>query len=287
MNQDKEYEELANIDHLQAEADYNKRSAVKKNTDAAKINPYDSVKQPKYSIKTQTENMTQFGAAKKCKSDEIDPNLDIFQDESFQASLMANMKGSPVKRNVGVDMFLAGPFRNENTGFVHWSIVYGNLHSAWMLKASFMSAYVKTILTSLKFKPEDILHTGSYYEFNIRNVEFGEQSKWRRVKKKGGKIGTVSRLSFVFSCKISEEANALIRLRKILDKTYWAMKARDITLIGPIVFDHCQKNEERIMAFLMKANNDNVDAVKKKLTANIDSVFKNGYNLKCHCHLNQ
>jgi len=37
----------------------------------------------------------------------------------------------------------------------------------------------------------------------------------------------------------------------------------------------------------MKANNDDDDAVKKKLTASIDSVFKNGYNLKCHCHLNQ
>jgi len=65
------------------------------------------------------------------------------------------------------------------------------------------------------------------------------------------------------------------------------MKAQDINPIGPIVFDHCQKNEERIMSFLMKANNDNGDAVKKKLTANIDSVFKNGYNFKCHCHLNQ
>jgi hypothetical protein len=284
LNQDKEYEEhLANIARLKAKGELigsnDKKSAV--------INPYDSVQQQKYVNKTKTDNVTEFGAAKKSNSEEIDPNLDIFQDESFQASLIANMKGSPAVKRNGVDMFLAGPFRNENTGFVHWSIVYGNLNSAWMLKASFMSAYVKTILTSLKFKPEDILHTGSYYEINIRNMEFGEQSKWKRVKKHGGKIGTVSRLSFVFSCKISEEANGLVRLRKILDKTFWAMKARDINPIGPIVFDHFEKHEERILSFLMKANNDNVDAVKKKLTASIDSVFKNGYNLKCHCHLNQ
>jgi hypothetical protein len=81
------------------------------------------------------------GAAKKCNgSDEIDPNLDIFKDESFQVSLTANIKAGPVKRNGGVDLFLAGPFRNENTGFVHWSIIYGNINNAWMLKASFMSA---------------------------------------------------------------------------------------------------------------------------------------------------
>jgi hypothetical protein len=39
--------------------------------------------------------------------------------------------------------------------------------------------------------------------------------------------------------------------------------------------------------YIMKANKDNEDAVKKKLTASSDSVFKNGYNLKYHCHLNQ
>ncbi len=232
--------------------------------------------------------MKEVGAAKKCNgSDEIDPNLDIFKDESFQVSLTANIKAGPVKRNGGVDLFLAGPFRNENTGFVHWSIIYGNINNAWMLKASFMSAYVKTILTSLKFKPEDILHTGSYYEFNIRNMEFGEQSKWKRVKKRSGTIGTVSRLSFVFSCKISDEANGLVRLRNILDNVFWAMKARAINPIGPILFDHCQINEERIMSYMMKANNDNEEVVKEKLTASIDSTFKNWYNLKCHCHLNQ
>ena len=293
-NQDKEYEEeLAKRNDLQAKGDRiainDKKKPVDQSTDAPKINPYVSATQPEYVDKTQTDNVAQFGAAKKCNSDENDPNLDIFKDGSFQASLTANIKKGPVRRNGGVDMYLAGPFRNENTGYVHWSVMYGNLHSVWWLKAGFMSAYVKTILTSLKFKPEDILHTGSYYEFNIRSVEFGEQSKWKRVKKPNGTIGTVSRLSFVLSCKISEEANALVRLKKILDKTFWAMEARSINPIGPIVFDHYQKNEEmeRIVKYLMKANKDNEDAVKKKLTASSDSVFKNGYNLKYHCHLNQ
>ena len=133
-----------------------------------------------------------------------------------------------------------------------------------MLKASFMSAYVKTILTSLKFKTEDILHTGSYYEFNIQDMEFGEQSKWKRVKKRNGNIGTVSWLWFVFSCKISEEATGLVRLRNILDKKFWAMKAHAFNPIGPIVFDHCQKNEERILSYMLKANNERMMRLSKR-----------------------
>ena len=235
-----------------------------------------------------TKTVKENSKVKNCEEDEeFDPNMDIFKGESFQASLKANVKAYPVKRNGGVDMFVSGPFRNKKTGFMHWSVVYGNMTSAWMLKASFMSAYVNTVLTSLKFKPDDILHTASYHDINIRNVEHGEQSKWKRIKKNHGKIGTVSRLTFVFSCKIREEANALVRLTNILDKVIWAMKARANNPIGPILFDHCEQNEERILKYILDANKMNTEAVKDKLTMSIDSVFKNGYNLKYHCHLNQ
>jgi hypothetical protein len=221
------------------------------------------------------------------EDEKFDPNMDIFKGESFQASLKANIKAYPVKRNSGVDMFVSGPFHNKKTGFVHWSVVYGNLNNAWMLKASFMSAYIKTVLTSLKVKPDDILHTASYHEINIRSIEHGEQSKWKRLKKQNGKIGTVSRLSFVFSCKIRDEANALVRLTNILDKVIWAMKARANNPIGPILFDHCEQHEGRILQYILEANKMNTEAVKDKLTMSIDSAFKNGYNLKYHCHLNQ
>jgi hypothetical protein len=66
-----------------------------------------------------------------------------------------------------VDIYLSGPVCNENTGIMHWSVMYSNLSGAWMIKSSFMSGYVRTILTSLKFKNEDLLHTRSYYDINI------------------------------------------------------------------------------------------------------------------------
>jgi hypothetical protein len=99
---------------------------------------------------------------------ENDPNMDIFKSESFAESLSQNLKEGPPKMNSGiVDIYLSGPFCNENTGIMHWSVIYGNLSGAWMIKSSFMSGYVRTILTSLKFKNEDLLHTGSYYDINI------------------------------------------------------------------------------------------------------------------------
>jgi hypothetical protein len=170
---------------------------------------------------------------------------------------------------------------------MHWSVMYGNLSGAWMIKSSFMSGYVRTILTSLKFKNGDLLHTRSYYDINIQSVEFGDSPRWKRVKKEGEKTGTVSWMSFVFSCKISDEASGLTRLRRILDKVVWAMKACTHNLLGPILFKHCQKKEEGIFNYFMNKNHNNEEAIKEKMTVAVDSTIKNGYNLKAHSHLDQ
>ncbi len=139
-----------------------------------------------------------------------------------------------------------------------------------------MSAYIRTILTSLQFKSEDICHTESYYDFNIRSMVFGEASKCKRTKKPGGKTGTVSRVSFVYSCKLSDEGVGLKRLRRILDRVMWAMKACIHNPIGPILFKHCEREEEGILNYLMEKNHNNEEATKEKMTAAVDSTFKNG-----------
>ncbi len=43
---------------------------------------------------------------------------------------------------------------------------------------------MKSVLTSLKFRHEEVVHCPSYKDINIRKVEFGEESKWKRVTKK-------------------------------------------------------------------------------------------------------
>jgi hypothetical protein len=63
--------------------------------------------------------------------DDNDQNMDIFKAKSFTESLTQNLKAGQLKKNAGtLDIYLSGPFRNENSGIVHWSVVYGNLNDA-------------------------------------------------------------------------------------------------------------------------------------------------------------
>jgi hypothetical protein len=156
-----------------------------------------------------------------------------------------------------------------------------------MLKASFLCAYVRTILTSLHFKNEDNLHTGSYYDFNKRSFEFGEASRLKHTKKCRGKIKTTSWVSFVFSCKMSDEASGILCLKKILDKVAWAMKKRDHNPIEETLFKHCEKDEHQIFEYFMDENHNNEKANKEKITAAVDASFKKGLNIRFYCHLNQ
>jgi hypothetical protein len=73
-------------------------------------------------------------------------------------------------------------------------------------------------------------------------------------------------MSFVFSCKISDEASSLTCLRRILDKVVWAMKACTHNPLGPILFEHCQKKEEGIFNYFMNENHNNEEAIREKMT---------------------
>jgi hypothetical protein len=66
-------------------------------------------------------------------------------------------------------------------------------------------------------------------------------SKWKRKNKKGKKGETVSQMSFVFSCKISEEAFGLTHLRNILDKVMWSLKARPHNPMDKLIWEFCKK----------------------------------------------
>ncbi len=99
---------------------------------------------------------------------------------------------------------------------------------------------MKPVLTSLKFRHEEVVHCASYKDMNIRKVEFGEESKWKHVNKRNGKVKTVPRMSFVFGSKISEEATSLERLRYILDKAVWCLKACKHNPMGALIWKYCE-----------------------------------------------
>ncbi len=212
---------------------------------------------------------------------------DIFKSESFVQSLTQSLKERPAKRDSGfVDVYVIGPFRNEYSRESHWSVVYGNISEAWMLKANFVGAYVRTILKFSKFNPDDYLHTVSYHDINIRSQEFGALSIWKRQKGKKG-VKTVNRLSFVFTIKTSEEGTGLDRIQKIMKKIAWAMKKRDLQPVGTALFKHLQVEEQHIFEYFNTQYHNNEKAIIQKMTDSIDAVFKNGFNVRMHSHLNQ
>jgi hypothetical protein len=58
------------------------------------------------------------------------------------------------------------------------------------------------------------------------------------MTKRNGKVKTVPRMSFVFGSKTSEEATALERLRYILDKVVWCLKARKHNPMGALIWKY-------------------------------------------------
>jgi hypothetical protein len=149
-----------------------------------------------------------------------------------------------------------------------------------------MKGFVKLVLTSFKFRHEEVVHCASYKDINIRKVEFGEESKWKRVTKRNRKVKTVPRMSFVIGSKASEEATTLTCLRYILDKVTWCLKARKHNLMGALIWKYCEQNEEAICNYMMREYHSQ-EAGQEKMTASVDAVFKNDYSLKLNTRLNQ
>jgi hypothetical protein len=124
---------------------------------------------------------------------------------------------------------------------MHWSVIYDSLGEVWMMKSNFVKGHVRSVLTSLKFS--NIIYSTSVatmiYIFKTLCLEKIQSGSART--KKGGKSGTVGRMSFVFSIMISEEAFGLTRLRNILDKVMWSLKARPHNPMGKLIWDYCKK----------------------------------------------
>ncbi len=112
--------------------------------------------------------------------DPDDQMLDIFNSD-FVNSVCDNTKEASKSTKI-IDIFVSGPFQNRTSGFTYWSVIYGH-QDAWFLKSNFMKGFVRSVLTSLCFRNEDVLHCGSYKDINICKVEFGEESKWKRMVK--------------------------------------------------------------------------------------------------------
>jgi hypothetical protein len=92
--------------------------------------------------------------------------LDMFKSDIFLKSVSENLKEN-TKKSAIIDIYVSGPFCNQKTGLMHWSVIYGSLGAAWLIMSSFIGGCVRSVLTSLNFRNNDILHTESYYDSYI------------------------------------------------------------------------------------------------------------------------
>ena len=90
--------------------------------------------------------------------------VDIFNNE-FAKSVSNNTKEASKTTKI-VDISVSGPFQNRRSGFTYWSVIYGD-QEAWFLKSNFMKGFLKSVLTSLKFRHEEVVHCASYKDIII------------------------------------------------------------------------------------------------------------------------
>ena len=215
----------------------------------------------------------------------IQPDMSIFGGDLFSKAVSQNLKDSSAKSSL-VDIYVSGPFLNNKRGLSYWSVTYGGLGDAWMLLGCFMSGYVRAALSAFKDVSLDLDHSATYHDINIRKVEFGEESVWKRRVNRNGKKTTTGRMTFVFSSVTSQDEQGLSRLKQVLDCVCLSMKRRVDNPVGKLLWEYIGLNLEHIHDHLMKGGSTD-EIIEEKITSWVDTKFNGGYSLRIGCHMDQ
>ncbi len=127
----------------------------------------------------------------------------------------------------------------------------------------------------------DIGHSDTYHDINIGKLELGKESVWRHKDQSK----TIKRLSFVYTCNISNERNGKQGIIEAIKFLFMTMKKHDINPIGPLVIDYIKEHAPSLYEYLLKKK-PNEDLVAEDLTADIDKHFRSGFVLHWDDHLN-
>ena len=117
---------------------------------------------------------------------------------------------------------------NFKSGKGSYVVILGVLKKAWTLKPLFLRGYLGTLVEKLNSRNDtsiNVEHCETYYEFNIKKIEYGDESLWYRLPPKNGKPGnTVKRLSFVLSFEGTDSAQGLEMVKDALEFLAFTMK---------------------------------------------------------------
>jgi hypothetical protein len=119
---------------------------------------------------------------------------------------------------------------NSKTGQGSYIVIFGVLKNGWTLKAPSIRGYPGTLverMNSRKNTSINVEYCETYYEFDIKKVEFGNESLWLRLPPKNGKSGsTVQRLNFVLSFDVTDSDQGLEMVKDAIEFLAFTMKKK-------------------------------------------------------------
>ncbi len=138
----------------------------------------------------------------------FDGNADVFDVCSDELKKKISTNIIKANKSESVDVDVCGPFRNSKTGQGSYTVIFGVLKKGKTLKAPFIRGYLGTLVGRMNSRKNTSINVDqceTYYEFNIKKVEYGNESLSLRLPPKNGTSGnTVKRFNFVLSFDVTD-----------------------------------------------------------------------------------
>ena len=220
----------------------------------------------------------------------FDANADIFDvcgnDLKKEVSTYITKKN----KTEPIEVDVCGPFMNSKSKKGSFVVIFGALKKAWTLKPLFLRSYLGTLVEKLNSRNDtsiNVEHCETYYEFNIKKMEFGNESLWLRLPPKNGKPGnTVKRLSFVLSFDDTDSSQGLEMVKDALEFLAFTMKKRETGPVGGLLLNYLKDHAEGLYRFVTERQQSTKSA-EESLTNDIDAQFQGGFTINTNAQLNR
>ena len=220
----------------------------------------------------------------------FDANADIFDvcgnDLKKEVSIYLTKKN----KTEPIEVDVCGPFMNSKSKKGSFVVIFGALKKAWTLKPLFLRSYLGTLVEKLNSRNDtsiNVEHCETYYEFNIKKMEFGDESLWLRLPPKNGKPGnTVKRLSFVLSFDDTDSSQGLEMVKDALEFLAFTMKKRETGPVGGLLLNYLKDHAEGLYRFVTERQQSTKSA-EESLTNDIDAQFQGGFTINTNAQLNR
>ena len=219
----------------------------------------------------------------------FDGNSDMFDVCGDELKQEVSTYITKANKSGPIEVDVCGPFMNTKTGQGSYIVIFGPLKKAWALKALFLRGYLGTLVEKLNSRKDNninVEHCETYYEINIKKVEFGNESLWLRLPSRNGRpANTVKRLSFVLSFDGTDSARGLEMVNDALEFLAFTMKKRETGPVGGLLLDYLKDHVEGLYRHVTERHS--VKSAEETLTNDIDAQFQGGFTIKTNAQLNR